>query len=212
MCPKKAKYLLTALALLALATPRASAQGMDDLARRKRVLVSAPLLHGEVFHVAFTADGRFLVCFRKWGPVAVLSSEDGHLVREIDPGSEVTAFAPTSDPDLVLAAGGTRNVAGARPPLMLVRLSTGERVATIDGPEGGRILSCAMSKDMKEVALGTNYGRCMVLDAKTGETRMDAPGFKEGVFWVGFTDDGKRLFVRGNQTVLWALEVPSGSR
>jgi WD40 repeat protein/serine/threonine protein kinase len=157
---------------------------------------------GEVYHVAFSRDGKWLATASQDKTIRLWETLTGQLVRiYTGHAGEVnwTSFSPNGTTLVSASSDGTVrlwDVASGRNSAIL-KDHSGEVVAAEFSPDGTIIASGGADKMVK------------LWDTATGRLRATLPGHTSRVESLTFTADGQKLFSCGREGAAFLWEVPA---
>jgi hypothetical protein len=160
--------------------------------------------------IAFSPDGRLLVCIGEQGTIGVWSARGGKEVQRLKTGQGVTtalAFA---------ADGQTLAMAGQQPALLLCDLGGTREPRPV--LRDGRAGDLAFSADGKSLAVAVSSHATAaspeilrLVDVPTGKPGRElAPEQRGMITALGFSGDGKLLFLARKSGTIYLVDVSSG--
>ena len=158
--------------------------------------------HHTAADIDFRDDGAELVVAAGKLAAVILDARDGAVLRTLNGPGGTQAWAAR------YVAGGTRIVASYNDGTVELRdARTAATIWRVEKP-GGRSVAVPNPQGTL-IACGDGDGDVRLLDADTGRLVHTLKGHAIGVFWPGFTSDGKRLATSSEDrtTKIWDPEI-----
>jgi WD40 repeat protein len=190
-----------------------------------KATVTPPTLPGSVIRVVLSANGRsYARVLGRAGQGGGDGSKpadpprvEAAMIWDASSGQKIRALAPAPGTchDVALGPGLDRTAWARGDGAVEIRDETNRSVLTLSG-HTGLVERVAYSVDNRRLASASRDGTVRVLDAVTGRLIMILPGFRDGTLLLGFSPDGRRLAVRGDEldrkhpAVLKVWEVATG--
>ena len=152
--------------------------------------------------VLASPDGARVVVWRKEA-AAVFDAANGRELARFDPGALQLQNEATFD-------GNRFNIRTFPDGVILWDVATGQRVVTLDAPEGGHAERLTTTPDGSLVITGDRDYRLRVWDARDGQLLHTLPGHGGGIRALAVSPDGRTLASVADdlQVKLWSL--PTG--
>ena len=158
--------------------------------------------------VAYTPDGRWLVCAGHDDLLSVFDPKSGELVRRmVIEGNHGGTMAMDFSPD-----GKHVGIAGRNGTLTVIAFATGEQVFALERSTQG-FYAIKFSPDGKKLVTGKQWGSIELRDSRTGElleTFAPSMGNMAEDLNLEFSPDGKRIASnrRNGYMVVWEIDNP----
>jgi WD40 repeat protein/tRNA A-37 threonylcarbamoyl transferase component Bud32 len=162
---------------------------------------------GPVISLAFSPDGKRLVCADENGAVKVLDAQTGQEILTFK-GQNGVIFSVSFSPD------GKRLVSGGEHSTLKVwDAQTGQEILAAKG-DNGMFTSASFSPDGKRLVSASLSGALKVWDAQTGQETLTLQEhytvFTLGVCRAAFSPDGKRIVSGGADGAVKVWDAQTG--
>ena len=141
---------------------------------------------GYVNSVAFSPDGRFIVCATSDGIISFMNAEDGHQIWGRQTKKKEEAYSVTFSPE------GNCILLGTADCISLYDTKNGDIIWAKTMEESVSVLSIAFSPDGRRFITGLGNGILRLWDSETGKAIWDAEA-GDAINSVAFSPDGQHI-------------------
>jgi len=137
-----------------------------------------------MYQAAFSPDGKTVAGASAGGGIALWDAANGKEVQRFLGYKHVYALAFSRDGKML---------ACPEQQIHLYDTSTGEKIRTLSGHEGGTTMSLAFSADGKLLASGGYDNLVRLWDVASGHEIRKLAGHEKGIYGLAFSSDGTTL-------------------